>query len=545
MNPRQDTDFLLIGSGIGGLTFALKVAEHGAVSIITKKTDEESSTNYAQGGIAAVVSPEDSFERHIEDTLTSGAGLCKRPVVERVIREGPTCIQQLMEWGVHFTRKEGSSGQELALGREGGHSRDRIVYASDRTGAEVERALLDQAKSHPNIRIYPHHLAVELAVAGDGAGGRKSSQPKRCCGAYILDVENGQVQLFAAKVTLLATGGCGHVYLHTTNPTITTGDGIAMAYRAGAVVTNLEFMQFHPTTLYHPQARSFLISEAVRGFGGILRARSGERFMKQYHPDGELAPRDIVARAIDREMKMSGDPYVLLDLTGISAKRLKARFPYIYQRCLECRIDLTQEPIPVVPAAHYMCGGVRTDLNGRTSIPGLYASGEVACTGLHGANRLASNSLLEALVLSRRAASAAVAEIKERPKPPKSLPLWRKKGKHDREEWVLISHDRIEIQRLMWDYVGIVRSDHRLIRARRRLKLIAGEIEDFYRRAPIAEGIVELRNLALVAQLIVRSASLRKESRGLHYTTDYPQRNDRRFRRDTVLRRPQLAPLVI
>ncbi len=526
----QETDFLLIGSGIGGLTFALRVADYGDVIIITKKSDQESSTNYAQGGIAAVVSPEDSFESHIEDTLRAGAGLCKRKVVEAVVREGPECIRQLQEWGVHFTRRTIGSSEVLALGREGGHSHNRIVYASDRTGAEVEQALLDQAKKHPRIRILPHHLAVDLVVSGEG----------RCRGAYVLDTETDRVTLFQAKITLLATGGCGCVYLHTTNPPIATGDGIAMAYRAGAVVANLEFMQFHPTTLYHPEARSFLISEAVRGFGGILLTRSGERFMERYHPDRELAPRDIVARAIDREMKRSGDPYVLLDLTHLDAVKVKKRFPYIYRRCLDVHLDITKEPIPVVPAAHYMCGGVKADLYGRTTIPGLYASGEVAHTGLHGANRLASNSLLEALVVSRRAAEFSVQELKNTP-PPESLPKWEKAGKSDHEEWVLISHDRIEIQRLMWDYVGIVRSNHRLERAHRRLKLIAGEIEDYYRRAPLAEGIIELRNLALVAQLIVRSARRRKESRGLHYTTDYPERDDLHQKRDTTLRRRRLS----
>lgn len=538
---RQDTDFLLIGSGIGGLTFALEVADYGSVAIITKKSDQESSTNYAQGGIAAVISPHDSFKSHVEDTIRVGAGLCKKSIVAQIIREGPDCIKQLVDWGVRFSMSGKGREQHFALGREGGHSHDRIVYSSDRTGAEVERSLLQQTKSHPNIRIYSHHLAVDLAVSKDTA----LPADRVCHGAYIFDLETGQVHLFAAKVTLLATGGCGHVYLHTTNPAIATGDGIAMAYRAGATVANLEFMQFHPTTLYHSEARSFLISEAVRGFGGILRNRGGERFMQKYHPDGELAPRDVVARAIDREMKLSGDPFVLLDLTNIGASRLKDRFPYIYERCLEYRIDITREPVPVVPAAHYMCGGVRTNLEGKTSIAGLYATGEVACTGLHGANRLASNSLLEALVLSKRGAAAAIAEAKKRPLPPRSLPGWKKEGRHDREEWVLTSHDRTEIQRLMWDYVGIVRSNHRLARAHRRIRLIAGEIEDFYRRAALTEGIIELRNLALAAQLIIRSARHRKESRGLHYTTDYPDRDDCHWKRDTILRRRSNRPRII
>jgi L-aspartate oxidase len=528
---RYQTDFLLIGSGIGGLTFALKVADYGTVSIITKKTDEESSTNYAQGGIASVISDEDSFESHIQDTIIAGAGLCDRSVVEEVIREGPGCIQQLIDWGVGFTREKSKAADHLALGREGGHSHNRIVYSSDRTGAEVERALLDQVKSHPNIQLFPNHQAIELAVRHTQKG-----EQLCCAGAYVLDLEKERIALITSKVTLLATGGCGHAYLHTTNPTIATGDGIAMAYRAGAVVNNLEFMQFHPTTLYHPEARSFLISEAVRGFGGKLRDRSGERFMDKYHPDAELAPRDVVARAIDREMKLSGEPHVLLDLTDVKAGRIKERFPYIYQNCLDHHIDITQEPIPVVPAAHYMCGGVKADLFGRTSIAGLYATGEVASTGLHGANRLASNSLLEALVLSNRAAKAAAEEVRSCPGPEMDFPELKNEGRSDHEEWIHISHDKIEIQRLMWDYVGIVRSNHRLERARRRLKLIAGEIEDFYRRAPIEEGIVELRNLALVAQLIIRSAALRKESRGLHYTTDYPTRDDRYFQKDTVLR---------
>lgn len=523
---RIDTDFLLIGSGIGGLTFALKVADYGTVAIVTKKSDQESNTNYAQGGIAAVVSDKDSFQSHIEDTLMAGAGLCRRKVVEEVVRRGPECIQQLAEWGTHFSAREGDD-KSLALGREGGHSHARIVHASDLTGAEVERSLLEQINSHPNIRLFPHHQAVDLIV----------NDQHRCLGAYVLNPETGQVRTFSARVTLLATGGCGHVYQHTTNPEIATGDGLAMAFRAGAPVANLEFMQFHPTALYAPEARSFLISEAVRGFGAVLLTRSGDRFMKRYHPSWELAPRDVVARAIDSEMKLSGDPYVLLDLTALDPEKVKTRFPNISKRCLEYRIDVTREPIPVVPAAHYMCGGVKTDMDGRTSIAGLYASGEVACTGLHGANRLASNSLLEALVISARAAGAAAEEIQTAPPTPKEMPPWDKGGSLNNEEWVLISHDRLEIQRLMWDYVGIVRSNQRLELARKRVGLISDGIESFYQNTAVTEGSVELRNLALVARLIIRSAQRRKESRGLHYNTDYPERDDRHWRRDTILSR--------
>jgi L-aspartate oxidase len=535
---RFDSDFLLIGSGIGGLTYALQVADSGTVTIITKKSDSESSTNYAQGGIAAVFASQDTFQNHINDTLISGAGLCVPEVVEQVIKEGPGCIEKLVGWGVHFSYLDDGKKKHLALGREGGHSHDRIVHSFDRTGAEVENALLEQVKNHPNIRIYPNHAAVELIITQDKS--RQGRDKRRCVGAYILNSETGEVQVFTAKITLLATGGCGHIYLHTTNPDIATGDGIAMAYRAGAVVGNLEFMQFHPTTLHHPEAKSFLISEAVRGFGAILKSSSGTPFMKKYHPQAELAPRDVVARAIDRELKISGDRFVLLDLTHLNPDKIRNRFPYIFERCLDFYLDITKDPIPVVPAAHYMCGGVKTTLDGQSSIPGLYATGEVACTGLHGANRLASNSLLEALVISRRAAERGIEEIK-RIDAPHDLPAWEKGGRHDSEEWVLISHDRVEIQRLMWDYVGIVRSNRRLARAQRRLKLIVSEIDDFYRRASIGEGIIELRNIALVAQLIVKSATMRKESRGLHYTTDFPDRDDLNWKKDSLLR--YIAPI--
>lgn len=529
------TDFLVIGSGIAGLSFALKAAKHGTVAIITKKEKAESNTNYAQGGIAAVFSPDDSFELHIEDTLRVGDGLCHRDAVELVVRNGPERVWELMQLGVSFTK---TTSGDPSLGREGGHSTARIVHARDLTGREVERALLAAIKENPNISIFENHIAVELITEHHlGPEEERKAEKIHCWGAYALDVERGQVEIFLAKATLLATGGCAQVYFNNTNPAIATGDGIAMAYRAGAVIANLEFMQFHPTVLYHPQANSFLISEAVRGFGGTLRTKDGESFMEKYHPMGSLAPRDIVARAIDAELKKRGDDCVYLDVTHVDGEKLKKRFPNIYEKCLSLNIDMTKEPIPVVPAAHYMCGGVVTDLEGRTSIEGLYACGEVACTGVHGANRLASNSLLEALVFSHRAYLNAVEFVKGKNIALPSIPPWNIEGTFNSEEWVLISHDKAEIQSLMWDYVGIVRSNLRLERAQRRILLIAKEIEEFYKRTTVTEGLIELRNLVAVAYLIIKCALHRKESRGLHYTTDYPQKDDKRWRRDTLIQR--------
>jgi L-aspartate oxidase len=538
MSVRIESDFLVIGSGIAGLSFALKAAQHGRVAIITKKEKAESNTNYAQGGIAAALGAHDSFDSHVADTLTAGAGLCHRDAVEMMVREGPTAIEELMSWGAKFSRDR--SG--LVLGREGGHSRNRIVHAKDRTGREVESALLEVIKSHPNIEIYEDHLAIDLLTEHQlGREAETRAEKKHCWGAYALDVPGGRVKTFLAKVTVLCTGGCGHVYAHTTNPDIATGDGIAMAWRAGALLANLEFMQFHPTTLYHPAGRSFLISEAVRGHGAILRTRDGEPFMERYHPMKDLAPRDIVARAIDTELKRRGEECVFLDVTHLPADEIRERFPTIYERCLEYKIDMTAEPIPVVPAAHYICGGVATDLSARTSIVGLYACGETACTGVHGANRLASNSLLEAVVFSRRAYEDAreyLSGLKGFRFPP--LPDWDDEGTFDHEEWVLVSHDREEIRSLMWDYVGIVRSGLRLERALRRINLIAEEVESFYKRATVTEGLVELRNLVTVAQLMIRAARHRKESRGLHYTTDYPRPDDRHWRKDTLMRGSQV-----
>ncbi|MBI4549112.1 MAG: L-aspartate oxidase [Ignavibacteriae bacterium] len=526
------SDFLIVGSGIAGLSFALKAAEVGTVSIITKKERAESNTNYAQGGIAAVISPDDSLKLHIQDTLSAGVGLCHRDAVEILVKEGPERLRELINLGVEFTKKDG----RLDLGKEGGHSRNRIVHARDRSGLAIEQALLHSIANHPNIKVYENHLAIDLITEHHLGQQLTANTPIHCWGAYGLDVQRNIVKRFLAPITVLCTGGVGQVYLHTTNPSIATGDGIAMAYRAGALIANMEFIQFHPTTLYNSGAPAFLISEAIRGFGGILRTKSGEEFMSRYDPQGSLAPRDIVARAIDTELKKRGDEYVLLDLRHLPGERIKEQFPHIYETCLtRYKLDITREPIPVVPAAHYSCGGVVTDLCGQTSIQNLYACGEVAMTGVHGANRLASNSLLEAVVFSHRAFESAKQAFKEKKTVIPEIPPWDDSGTFDAEEWVLIGHDRREIQEIMWDYVGIVRSDLRLLRAQRRLQLIQDEVENFYKRTRVVEGLIELRNLITIAELIVRSALLRKESRGLHYTTDYSQRDDEHWCKDTII----------
>lgn len=525
-----ETDVLIIGSGIAGLSLALKAGKLGTVAIITKKEQAESNTNYAQGGLAAVMSLDDSFELHIEDTLKAGAGLCQRDAVELLVHNGPERVRELIEWGVEFTHQQNS----LDLGREGGHSRSRIVHAKDLTGRVVEQSLLQAIKQHPNIKIYEQHVAIDLITEHHLYPGKEHAAPLHCWGAYVLDESRNAIVQFIARATVLATGGCGQVYLHTTNPPIATGDGIAMAYRAGARIANLEFMQFHPTTLFHPKANSFLISEAVRGFGAILTTQAGKPFMKKYHPLGELAPRDIVARAIDAELKKSGDDHVDLDITHKNSEEIKTRFPHIYENCLNFNIDITTQPIPVVPAAHYMCGGVVTDLHGRTTIHNLYACGEVSCTGVHGANRLASNSLLEAVVFAHQVAEEIARHANTNPALP-SIPKWNDEGTFNHEEWILISHDKEEVQRLMWDYVGIVRSNLRLKRALRRINLISREIENFYKKTSVTSAMLELRNLVLVARLIVSCALFRKESRGLHFTTDYPESKDSQWRKDTMI----------
>ena len=524
----MDCDFLVLGSGIAGLSFALRAAEHGSVVIVTKKSSVESATNYAQGGIAAVVADEDSFESHVKDTLRAGAGLCHERVVRFVVEEGPQAIESLIKLGVHFDARTNGSGFDL--GREGGHSRRRVLHAEDFTGQEIEGALVARCREHPRVEIVTNAMAVEQVTSGNlGLAG-----PSRIVGAYVLDEESGEVSAFRAPLALLATGGCGKVYLYTSNPEIASGDGIAMAYRAGAGIANMEFIQFHPTCLHHPRARSFLISEALRGEGAVLRNGRGDRFMSRYDERAELAPRDVVARSIDSELKRSGEDCVFLDCTALAPDFVRARFPNIAERCLEYGIDMTVKPLPVVPAAHYVCGGVQTDLRGETSIRNLFAAGEVTCSGLHGANRLASNSLLEGVVFGRAAAHEAVRRFRAGVELPPAIPDWNPGHATDPAEEVLVSANWDEVRRLMWNYVGIVRGDKRLDRAWRRIRMLQEEIHTYYWDFKLTPDLVELRNLATVAELVIRCAMARKESRGLHYTVDYPESFTEA--RDTVLR---------
>ncbi len=542
------TDFLVIGAGIAGLLFALKTAEHGKVCIVTKKNIMESNTSLAQGGIAAVCkSSGDSFDLHIQDTLASGDGLCNPETVEIVVNGGPKHIRELIELGVKFSRKENinPSDNENAfdLGREGGHSKKRIFHSHDMTGLEIERALVQHVKNHNNIEIYENHIAIDLITCSTRLkrGSIITTHEDYCCGAYVLDINRKKVKTFSAGATLLATGGSGKAYLYTSNPDIATGDGIAMGYRAGAAVANLEFVQFHPTCLYHPQAKNFLISEAVRGEGGILLNASGKKFMQKYDKQAELACRDVVARAIDNELKTGGSDSVYLDISHKESSFIKKRFPNLYKKCLTFGIDMTKNPVPVVPAAHYMCGGVLTDIHGRTNINRLYAVGETACTGLHGANRLASNSLLEAAVFANRTAQKAILEIKNINASIPTPPNWNETGTTDSDEVIMVTHNWDEIRRLMWNYVGIVRSDKRLERAQRRIEIIQKEIKEYYWDFKVTSDLIELRNIALTADLIVKCSIFRKESRGLHYNIGYKQRDDKFWRKDTILRRPYIG----
>jgi len=527
----REVDFLVLGSGIAGLFYALQVAQGGRVAIVTKKQAADSATNFAQGGIAAVVSDDDSFEAHVEDTLRAGAGLCHEDVVRFVVERGPATIDALSKAGVGFDR----AGDRFALGREGGHTRRRVLHHRDTTGREIERALLARARAHPNIEILENACAVDLLTSARlGLPG-----PNRALGAYVLDPKRAAVGRFRARITFLATGGAGKVYLYTSNPDIASGDGMAMAYRAGATLANMEFFQFHPTCLFEPRAKSFLISEAVRGEGGVLRNQAGEAFMAQYHEMADLAPRDVVARAIDSELKRSGDDHVVLDITHRDPAFVRERFPNIYERCLEFGIDITKRSIPVVPAAHYCCGGVVTDLHGETDVQNLFAAGEVTCSGLHGANRLASNSLLEGVVFAMAAAEEGLARIDDLPPGREPVEPWRAGDATESAEAVVITQNWDEIRRFMWNYVGIVRSDKRLARAQRRIDLLRDEITEYYWNFRITPSLLELRNLALTAQLVIECALLRRESRGLHYNLDHPERDDARFRSDTRVRRPE------
>jgi L-aspartate oxidase len=527
------SDFLILGSGIAGLSFAIKASALGSVIMATKKEKSESNTNYAQGGIAAVLDKEDSFADHIRDTLVCGGGLCREDTVRFVVSEGPDRIRELVEWGVDFTKSTNGSSSGYDLGREGGHSKRRVIHAKDLTGQEIERALHEKISHINNIRILENHIAIDLIRKRKFLEDQASEETDRCLGAYVYDINNNEVHTFRARFVILATGGAGKVYLITTNPDIATGDGIAMAYRAGAEIANMEFIQFHPTCLYHPEAKSFLISEAVRGEGGILKLRNGSTFMEKYHPMESLAPRDIVAQAIDTELKISGDDYVLLDITHRGRDFIIERFPGIYHKCLEYGIDITTDQIPVVPAAHYLCGGVVVDHYGQTNIDRLFALGEVSCTGLHGANRLASNSLLEAVVYAHRAFMKISELFEMNSHSDLPIPPWDPRGATESDESVVVSHNWDEIRRCMWNYVGIVRSNKRLDRAARRIEMISREIDDYYQNFLITKDLIELRNIATVAGLIIQCALMRKESRGLHYNLDYPDKDDTNWLKDT------------
>ena len=520
-NEIHESDYLVIGSGISGLLFSLKAAKTGSVCLVTKSSLEDSATYRAQGGIAAVSSPTDSIELHVQDTIRVGAGLCHPKVVEAIVRSGPARIQELVQLGVDFCKEAGCDDYELGL--EGGHSERRVLHVKDHTGRDIEQALAANVRKESNIELFENHISINLVT-----------KKNRVIGAYVLNIERGEVERYAAKATILATGGAGRAFLYTTNPDVATGDGIAMAYRAGATIANMEFIQFHPTLLWHPKVRSFLISEALRGEGAVLLGPDGKQFMPSYHKDAELAPRDIVARAIDNELKRTGADYVFLDISFKDENFVRERFPDIYETCMSAGLDITKDPIPVVPAVHYTCGGVWVNTNGQTDLPGLFAIGETACTGFHGANRLASNSLLEGAVLAHNASLAASEHISRIDLSDEITP-WDPGEATDPDELIVVSHLWDEVRRLMTNYVGIVRSNKRLIRARNRIEFINREIANFYWDFKITPDLIELRNIAQVAELIIRMARMRKESRGTHFNRDYPTQSEDAL--DTVMKK--------
>jgi len=519
---RKRTDFLVIGSGIAGLTFALKAARFGKVTVVTKSRIDDSSTRYAQGGIAAVFSKPDNFEKHIRDTLIAGDGICNEEVVRLVVQEAPARIKDLIELGVPFDKKEDGT---YDLAKEGGHTEHRILHTKDKTGEAIEETLIDKVRKDPNIEIYENHFAIEILTQHHlGIEVKKNFPDKQCYGAYVADLVNKRVFTFLSKITVMATGGLGNVYQTTTNPEVATGDGVAMVYRAKGIIENMEFIQFHPTSLYDPGRKpSFLITEALRGYGAILRNMAGEQFMKRYDNRGSLAPRDIVSRAIDNELKIWGDDHVWLDCTHLNSEGLKDHFPNVYEHCLQRGIDITKDMIPVVPCVHYSCGGIKVDTDGQSTISRLYALGEVSSTGLHGANRLASNSLIEAAVFSHRAVMHSSGYLKKLDFEEK-IPEWDYKGTTHLEEMVLITQSLREVQMIMSNYVGIVRSDLRLERAMVRLEILYKETENLYKRSLISLQICELRNIINVGYLIIKMAMNRKESIGLHYSIDYPKK---------------------
>jgi len=529
----KSTDLLIIGSGASGLSAAIAAANLGIECIVICKNEAMNcNTRHAQGGVAAVLSPNDSVESHIADTISTGSGICKKEAVEILAESGAAAIKKIVELGANFSKSpESDAWQNLDLGREGGHNAHRIVHFKDQTGLEIEKTLLRSVKENPKIKLLEFHTLIELITEHNLVNPTETG----CFGAYILDRKAGKIFSIRAKSTILATGGIGAVYEHSTNPQSATGDGVAAAWRAGAEIADLEFIQFHPTTLFHPNASSFLISEALRGFGAVLKNKDGEEFMQKYHDMKSLAPRDVVARAIDKEMKINGVNCVYLDIRHANSEKLIEHFPLIYAQCLKFGIDITKEMIPVVPAFHYCCGGILVNLDGETNIKNLYAIGECSCTGVHGANRLASNSLLEAMVFGQKTIEKIVKEnAKKSIISEKNIKKWDDSGTEFADEWILVSHNLDEIQKIMWNYVGIVRNNVRLERALKRICLIREEIEEFYKKTKICTPVLELRNIACVAELVIRSAILRKESRGLHFTTDYPEKS-KEFEKNTVI----------